>query len=852
MAPTVSQSREGAGIFGAFIGVLVWSIVGSLGVYSLDRVLPLWTKNAYFAFDMCFRAKGVIWTPHVSVFSKCKWILVSLALPSLVRFLVPPGRELLVYQGILAYHVPFLLVTTAWFMEDGPPGELRLAFRNSRNSTIAFTLGAIGATHPRKVWWFFVYIAAPLVSATAALYVPYLRTPVRWVLLRTAFPILRGISDIWDQLDIWEAHIIERIPRSLTHAWSRYQQRHPRRLKLPEYQYRRLKDGEIRLIILRKPKWFTGIINASIVHQLIDDPSLDYEAVSYRWGSSKRTDEILIDGCRFSVTKSAYDLLMARRSLWRDRVIWIDAICIHQDDDEEKGAQVQLMYDIYRRASRVVVYIGQDWRARYTAPLTYELVAAQVQYQGSDAEFANWTEAKLASPRWLVLIELFTNEYFNRAWIVQEIAAAQKVEIFYGGLYIPWEVFHMVLAFCARPQHRHLLATTEKMDMRLASGFQSAALDNITWLYLMRPQSGVVKIHEWDLESLLFATAAFRATDPRDKIFAVLGLVTDASRGLIKPDYTKSVEEVYESAARMILLHHPEKLQSVNLLALAGIGRYKRRQVVPSWVPDFMEERSGLPFTNPVGALRMFNAGGKSRAIVEPGRLSRTLNIRAIEADQVVGVSASGAYTIGNGESQHVSIFHIIRTRRAFVEGVIQLCMVHSNLWAAGEDVVCDRLWSALAAGRMQFQPIDSRFRDVFPCWRRQLEKLNVADDVDTFQPGVESDETDEEEEAATQRFKEDGSLKQYDAAVMESAYGRRFAVTAGGRLCLVPPLAEVSDIVVIPLGAQTPFLVRKEAPLAASVDESVYRLVGEAYVEGCMHGELMGDLDDSRWFQLI
>lgn len=851
MAPSISRSIQGAGILGSFIGVWAWSIVGSLGVYSLDRVLPLWAKKAYFAFDLCFRAKGLLWAPGVSFLSRCKWILPFLVPPALIRFLVPPGRELLVYQGLLAYHVPFLVVTVAWLMEDGPPGQLWLAFCNARNSTIAFTMGAFAVTHPRKVWWFFVYTTAPLAGTAAALYVPYLRTPVRWLLRRTVVPMLNGIPDAWDQLDIWEAHAMERIPRSLTHAWSRHQQRHPRRLELPAYRYRPLGDGEIRLLVLRKPRCFTGVLQASLVHQPID-AAPDYEAVSYRWGSAERTDEILVDGRRFGVTKSAYDLLMARRSIWRDRVVWIDALCINQADDAEKGAQVQLMCDIYRRAARVVVYPGRDWRARYTAPLAYELVAAQVQYEGSEAEFARWMALKLDSPRWRVLIELFTNEYFNRAWVVQEIAVAQKVEIYYGGLYIPWDTFLMVLTFCARPQQRYLLAATERADMRLASGYLSPALDNITSLYLMRPDADVVKTSQWDLESLLFATATFRATDARDKIFAVLGLATDASRGLITPDYTKSVEEVYESAARLALLHHAEKRPSVHLLALAGIGRHESRRVVPSWVPDLMEERSGLPLTNPIEPLRRFSAGGQSQAAVEPGHVDGALNVRAVEVDRVVGVSASGAYTIGDIEGQHVSIFQIFHARSAFLEGVIQLCTVHSPLWPAGEDVVGERLWSVLTAGRMQSRPIDARFRDVFSCWRSSIEQLAGAADMEALLTSAARRESDGEATAAAQRFHDDGSIKQYDAAVMEAAYGRRFAVTARGRLGLVPPRAAAGDVVVVPLGAQTPFLLREAPPAAAGAGERAFRLVGEAYVEGCMQGELVGDAAASRWFQLV
>src|SRR5437773_6109315 len=58
------------------------------------------------------------------------------------------------------------------------------------------------------------------------------------------------------------------------------------------------------------------------------------------------------------VSQNVYQILCERRSLVKDRWIWIDSICIDQENSDEKTKQVQMMRDIYSRATRVVVHLA--------------------------------------------------------------------------------------------------------------------------------------------------------------------------------------------------------------------------------------------------------------------------------------------------------------------------------------------------------------------------------------------------------------------------------------------------------------------------------------------------------------
>lgn len=85
-----------------------------------------------------------------------------------------------------------------------------------------------------------------------------------------------------------------------------------------------------------------------------------YEALSYVWGSPARSRSIILNGCPFPITESLHTALLHLRDSQLDRVLWVDAISINQDDDGEKSKQIPLMRMIYAQARRVVVWLGES------------------------------------------------------------------------------------------------------------------------------------------------------------------------------------------------------------------------------------------------------------------------------------------------------------------------------------------------------------------------------------------------------------------------------------------------------------------------------------------------------------
>ncbi|PVH75645.1 HET-domain-containing protein, partial [Cadophora sp. DSE1049] len=172
---------------------------------------------------------------------------------------------------------------------------------------------------------------------------------------------------------------------------------------VPEFTYRVVKPGNIRLLLIH-PRSYSEPIRCSLVEVSIEQPPR-FEATSYTWGSEEKPGVAIVDGKLLRITQNAYDLLQDLSSLCFPRLIWIDSISINQDDDIEKSEQIQLMTQIYQKASRVIVWLGNNPRA------------------ASDAQLSIITPD--ACERWQALRLFLCHPWFNRIWVVQEIALAR-------------------------------------------------------------------------------------------------------------------------------------------------------------------------------------------------------------------------------------------------------------------------------------------------------------------------------------------------------------------------------------------------------------------------------------------
>ncbi|RKL06842.1 hypothetical protein BFJ70_g16978 [Fusarium oxysporum] len=355
--------------------------------------------------------------------------------------------------------------------------------------------------------------------------------------------------------------------------------------------------------------------------------SLKFEALSYEWKEAEGRTSITCNGISLPVTRNLASALGALRFPSKARVLWVDAVCINQDNQEEKSKQIPLMREIYASAKAVLTWLGPDFPGAKEAfqifpylslvgierhptgkPDTEKIedlmatIITQRPKQGSiirsqgdymffshDRDSVIWQTIRRQpeldddtifkfhdQTAWDAIDRLFLNSYFQRSWIIQEVAVAEMVYVVCGSFNLPWDIFRMAYEGRAKLAFQH---------------FRNPGADNIASLipcvrdarlrYRNRDEPNSKCL---DLGIVLTSFSYSKQTNPRDKVYAALGLVKPQSLcAEIVPDYNKSSEDVfYEASCNIIRLRKDLYLWSNKTLM-------SRRSMtsLPSWVPEW-------------------------------------------------------------------------------------------------------------------------------------------------------------------------------------------------------------------------------------------------------------------------
>jgi hypothetical protein len=183
------------------------------------------------------------------------------------------------------------------------------------------------------------------------------------------------------------------------------------------YVYTSLKEpNEIRLLSLQ-PRSSGDKIRCTIkTARISDEPS--YEALSYMWGGEDDQKLIAIDESDFFVRNNLWLALNQPRLESEVRVIWIDAICINQKNTTERNDQVMQMAAIYMHAERVIAWIGVE---KDDSNIAMDFITKTGHNDAFGVLFTGPLQD--ASDRQKAAVDaLFRRQYWNRLWIIQEIA----------------------------------------------------------------------------------------------------------------------------------------------------------------------------------------------------------------------------------------------------------------------------------------------------------------------------------------------------------------------------------------------------------------------------------------------
>jgi len=306
---------------------------------------------------------------------------------------------------------------------------------------------------------------------------------------------------------------------------------------MPKYSYVPLDKwaGGFRLLQIRKDPHTHQPQYTLQNFSLINCP--DFIALSYTWGNPTPTVSVEVDWEHLEVRQNLFDFLHAcTTEPWgmsgtgKPSFYWIDQICINQDDPIERSNQVRIMDKIYKKAKMVLIWLGCD-------PTMME-AARWVRDRELDQEQA--------------LDTLLAHPYFSRIWIVQEIVlSVNSPLIVCGGIELDWDRLILVEA---------ALQPVFTVAVRAI-------------LFGREPE-------KWrTLEGCISTYYEGNCHDPRDKVYALLGLTPERWR--VRIDYTKEVLEVYFDAVAALYeelfdLTDPECLYPEYLTDSASPGAYRK------------------------------------------------------------------------------------------------------------------------------------------------------------------------------------------------------------------------------------------------------------------------------------
>ena len=624
----------------------------------------------------------------------------------------------------------------------------------------------------------------------------------------------------------------------------------------------------IRLLRLYKRRLFRELECELIEADLREVPP--YDAISYHWGKGERTEPISVGGQTMLVSSTVLAALYHLGSYETDRFVWIDSICINQQDNEEKGHQVSMMRDIYRNARKTVVWLnGVDEPPKVRAMLAglwYEYTYGTTE--SCAVRLRQYADSRSESG-WVQLMNTFVNPWFFRVWVIQEVAMASKVEVLASGEPLSWEHLGTVSEMLYAPPFNQMLQSSK------LPGINDVAIIGVFHLMVMmarhrhRDEGNYLK-----LISFLDMTTSFAATEPIDRIYALFGMLnpTNGIHDWVTTDYTKSTEQVYTLVAQYSITSNPGEV-----LSNAGIGYDRQLRKLPSWVPDWTSlsfyGTRRQTFTHSSVAAR-YRASADSLLDIEfpptpetgdspRGTPKQILRIRGYTFDKISHIGPTMAYVEDTGVSSSqdeaaIALEFLRQHARAR-----RLAATYARdpypypYTTTGQQSLEDAFWRTLIGDTQMARPAPAELGLYCRLWERMMEarlegKMLKREDEEE---GLRRDNTNPlpaMAEINAMGLGEESlrSVLLWNSARIMCCTGRAFAITRSGYMAMVPPGTAVGDAVCVLYGVETPFILRSLPK--DSHGEHVVDLVGEAYVHGAMDGEAMQDSGDSQVYNII
>ncbi|KAI0592903.1 heterokaryon incompatibility protein-domain-containing protein [Biscogniauxia sp. FL1348] len=633
-------------------------------------------------------------------------------------------------------------------------------------------------------------------------------------------------------------------------------------------------NGDIRLLTIQSRKYAASMpepLSKSIhcilrLANLKNDPK--FTTVSHEWEESDAVDEeksVLVNGAPVPVSTGLFNVLEHAQKEADPTTIWIKALCINHADIQEKSTQIAQIADVYGVAARTLIWLGpaadgsndamdilrrigeeqlslNSLVAHWTPQVGHQFWRS-IMSKGSSEPPGAQGEAPPASTHTdfsaqldtvqPALKSLMEREYWSRLWSIEEISLSAKGIVACGNRRLPLDTF------CAVVKSLDTIINESTVSKWLASAKTPTSPNRPVNLSTSEPsnfaQLPALKVlaqrdfYRRDIDSwvrtpnqpLLSILHRFyvpgsdghfpiHVADARDRVYALLGLASDATTLGISPDYSKEYTQVLIDVSASLLRKTPRPLQLCNGTATTESG-------YPSWVVDWTSLKA--PLSDAVASNRPFQACGPADERfyrVDSGNHNQ-ITMKGTIVDNVKSI---GAPYQADSAGQLEQVRSYLSEIKEFWE---ESTGSPSSPYSAQQTIV------ALAKIPVADVEIDPEHRN-----QTRRAATVTLDGYQRLLTALSAEKPD----AGSETSEDDPASKHLNRATdyleaMSRMEGWKPFLTKTGYVGLGSAGLGVGDNIAIPYGSPVPLALRRQ-------EDDTYRLVGEVYIFGIMDGEFM------------
>jgi hypothetical protein len=574
---------------------------------------------------------------------------------------------------------------------------------------------------------------------------------------------------------------------------------------------------------------------------------IKFQALSYTWGPGARTHSVWLPETELRITHSLDEAIRHLRRKDEAVTLWIDQICINQDDDKEKSLQVRLMNQIYAKAEKVLVWLGPAENGSDTVMDIWSKIGQNARDIGLESFY---TEERLpqlqpiiinADPADPLTIEFqtlfeksrcmykdcldaivawFQRPWFKRVWVVQEFCLCADTIYVCGDKFVTAEL----VMFAVQIVH----FSCGKLLEDAVKGEEYAELRAKVLLVLNEPISALSSARQrrrgndakWTGKSTgdslfalmqkLYVQREMHATDPRDRIYAVLGLATD---GLdIVPDYSD-----YDYAG--LLCRAARAMIEKQGLEVLSYSQFPKNYIpLPSWVPDWRSNLAQSYYKHSFIDPPFFQACGTTELSIMPSPSMSVLVLEGVTVDVVEEVGGPWQRSRQWAHEEYLNFFAQIRV-------MCQLSALKNQNIYLSQSRREEAVWRVPIGDLYTWQGRTARpTTDLGRIYQSCLAELELFEQSKLV---GSAGELQRQTDAI-----HDPDVSHYRSST-EKMSGKRPFLTKKGYVGMGPPVMMLGDQVVVFMGSRIPSVLRPG-------DNGTFLFTGEAYCDGVMDGEII------------